>query len=58
MKFKPLAWIPNTHGFPCTVITADGVKHRVRVVKCNSTGCYRLDLPDGVAFSDLKGWHE
>jgi hypothetical protein len=55
-QWRPLAWIPNTSGYPLTVITHTGNTHRVRVVLDIQRGTHRLDLPEGVQYSDLKGW--
>ena len=53
--WKPLAWLPNTHGYPFTGKLRDGTTVRCRVVKCASTGLHTVD---GAAWADLMGWRE
>lgn len=57
-RTQPLAWIPNTHGFPFTGILHSGEKVRCRVIK-GDDGLHKVESTDPnvtVRLSDLRGW--
>lgn len=58
-KARPLAWLPNTAGFPFTGIKQDGTTVRCRVTKDPSTGLHSVKgVTETVNYSDLRGWKE
>lgn len=54
LSVRPLAWLPNTHGFRFIGILKNGERVRCRVVK-GEDGCYRVE---GAQFADLTGWRD
>lgn len=57
MKPKPLAFLPNQHGYTFTGITKDNEQIRCKIVKDEKTGLhYIYTLDDVPAYAMLKAW--
>ncbi len=54
LRLQPLAWLPNTHGFPFRAIDKQGNMHKCRVVLDPATNTYKIE---GANYADLTGWY-